>query len=386
MASKDLYEILGVKRAADADEIKKAYRKLARKLHPDVNPGDKVAEEQFKEVSAAFEVLSDDEKRKIYDEFGGDGLKAGFDPEQARAYRDWQKRAEATGAYRSASSGAGFEGVDFDLGDIFGGAYGDRGRGFSRQRQDAMRGGDIESELQVAFREAVLGSEREIALSCPRACDDCAGTGMEQSSSAPPCSDCGGSGGRSVGQGPIPFRRVCPTCNGSGRQPGPACKKCRGSGQVESSTRLKVKIPAGIDDGQKIRLAGQGGQGSGGAPAGDLYVRIKVAPHPLLRREGRDLFLDLPVTISEALLGGKIDVPTLDGAIKMTVPAGSQSANKLRVKGKGVPASGGKGAGDLYVVLQVKMPDSTRDPEKAKKAAEELAELYSGDLRAGLRL
>ena len=380
MPKRDLYATLGVERDASPEDIKRAYRKLARKLHPDVNPGNKEAEERFKELSAAYEVLSDSEKRQLYDEFGEEGLKSGFDPEQARAYRDWQRRAEAAESFRRGPTT--YASTDFDLGDLFGDVV---GRGFSR-RSYVQRGGDIEAEMQVSFRDAVLGTERDLAITRPKICDSCEGSGTDPSGSPETCPDCGGSGERDVAQGPLSFRTACPTCGGLGQMPGPPCKKCGGLGELEGTARLKVKIPSGIRDGQTIRLAGQGMPGKGGGPAGDLLIGVRVTPHPLVRRDGRDLQLDVPVTIGEAMLGAKIEVPTLDGTIKLTVPSGSQTGTKLRVRGKGVPAAGKEPAGDLYVELRVQVPDPSSQPDVAERAAEELEGLYTDDVRAGLRL
>lgn len=382
MSSRDLYAILGVERGASPDDIKKAYRKLARKLHPDVNPGDKDAEERFKEVSAAFEVLGDARKREVYDEFGEEGLKTGFDPEQARAYRDWQRRAEATGAFRYGP--ADFRSAEFDLGEIFGDVV--DGTGAFSRRPRAQRGADIESQMQVSFRDAILGTERDLAFARPSECPACKGSGTEETKAPQTCPECRGSGYRSVAQGPLAFRAVCTTCGGLGEQPGPACKTCGGAGEVGGTARLKVKVPPGINDGQAIRLPGQGMPGRGGGPPGDLFIRVSVMPHALLHKQGRDLHLEVPVTVGEAMLGAKIDVPTLSGNIKLTIPPSSQSGTKLRLKGKGVPASGGQPAGDFYVELRVQVPDSKREPERAKRAAGDLERLYEQDVRAGLHL
>jgi molecular chaperone DnaJ len=395
MASKNLYSVLGVSKSASADEIKKAYRKLARKYHPDVNPGDTSAEEKFKEISAAFEVLSDPEKRALYDELGEDAAKIGFDPEKAKAYRQWKAQAQAAGG----QGGAGFDigdifgggggrpgggGFNFDLGDIFGDLFGGRRRREGHAPAPA-RGADVESELTIPFREAVLGGEREIALQRPTPCETCKGTGLRPGARAEPCDACGGTGHTQVAQGPLGIHAPCPKCHGTGRLGGPPCPACGGTGQVADTVHLKVKIPAGIADGQKIRLAGQGQPGVRGARAGNLYIVVHVRAHPVLRREGNDLHLDVPVTVHEAMFGAKIDVPTLEGSLRLTVPAGSQSGRKLRLKGKGV-APRGKTPGDLYVTLLVQVPDAGRNREAAEKAAGELQELYGGDVRKDLKL
>ncbi len=401
MASKNLYAVLGVSKGASADELKKAYRKLARKYHPDVNPGDATAEEHFKEISAAFEVLSNPEKRALYDELGEDAAKIGFDPEKAKAYRQWKAQAQAAGG----PGGGGFDlgdlftgggpggarpggggGFNFDLGDIFGDLFGGRRkRGGPGPTPAASRGADVESALTISFREAILGGEREVALQRPGPCGSCQGTGLRAGARPQPCDACGGTGRTQVAQGPLGIHAPCPKCGGTGRLGGPPCPTCGGTGQVADTVHLKVKIPPGISDGQKIRLAGQGQPGARGAKAGNLYLVIHVRPHPLLRREGSDLHLDVPVTVHEAMFGAKIDVPTLEGSLKLTVPAGSQSGRQLRLKGKGA-APKGKTAGDLYVHLLVQVPDPQGDREAAEKAATELQELYGGDVRKDLKL
>lgn len=375
---RDLYSILGVARSASPEEIKRAYRKLARQYHPDVNPGDKAAEERFKEVSAAFDVLGDAEKRKLYDEFGDEGNQPGFDPEKARAYREWQRRASATQGY-----GGGYEDVfssrgGFDLGDIFDELGG-------RERSGARAGADVETTLTLALRDAVLGGEREVAFTRPSPCAACDGRGSKPSASTGGCPKCGGSGRISVGRGPIAFQRACDACGGSGRNPGPPCAQCRGTGAVDRNVRLNVRVPPGISDGQSIRLAGQGMPGRNGGPSGDLFLRVRVESHPRLSRDGRDLLLRLPVTVGEAMLGAKIDVPTLHGTIKLSVPPGSQNGTRLRVRGRGVAAAGDAPAGDLYVILDVQLPPASNQPEAAAAAAA-LDRLYSGDVRAGLTL
>jgi len=326
MATQDLYQILGVGRGASQAEIKKSYRKLAHQYHPDVNPGDARAEERFKQISAAFDVLSDPQKRALYDEFGEDAIKIGFDPEKARAYRQWRDQAQ-----RSGGPFAGFDfgdapggpGGGFDFGDMFADFFGGRrgrggGRGFGGFGQ---RGGDVESEMALDLRDAVLGGEHELTLN-----------------------------------------------------------------KAGGTSRLKVRIPVGVEDGQKIRLAGQGLPGSGGAPSGDLYLRVRVRPHPVLRREGRDLPLELPITVAEAMLGARIEVPTFTGQVKLTLPPGSQGGQSLRLRGKGVPAHGGEAAGDLYVHLSVQVPTLDGRRDEAERAAAALEGLYVGDVRAGLKL
>jgi molecular chaperone DnaJ len=371
MSDRDLYKILGVARKASAAEIKKVYRRLARKFHPDVNPGNKAAEDRFKEVSAAFEILSDTKKRELYDEFGEDGLRTGFDPEQTRAYQQWQQRSRAT----SAGSGGDFGG--FDLDDLFG------GRTSGRPFDGARRGGDVRASMSIEFRDAVLGCERQLAFDRPTTCGSCQGIGTKAGSAPDTCKTCGGTGQMNIARGPLDIRATCQACAGSGKTPGPACDACRGEGFTEKEVKLAVKVPAGIGDGQAVRLGGQGMPGRHGGTAGDLYIDISVRPHPLLKRLGRDLELGVPITIQEALMGAKIDVPTLTGTIKLTVPKASQNGQRLRIKGFGV---GGSSPGDLYVVLRVRMPDPSVNSEIAETAAKELQKLYLDDVRASLRL
>jgi curved DNA-binding protein len=316
----DLYEILGVSRTASADEVKRAYRKLAKKYHPDVNPGNKAAEEKFKEVTAAFEVLSDEKRRKLYDEFGADSLRTGFDEKRAEEYRRWKRQGTPPGGmpfdfgdFERVNVGD-FGAFDFGsiFGDLFGGAAGRTGRG--RRGPIPSPGAHAEAELAIDLKDAVLGAERDLRL--------------------------------------------------DGRT-------------------LRVKIPAGVTDGSQIRLAGQGGPGAHGGPSGDLYLRIALRDHPHVRREGKDLYLDLPVTVPEAVLGAEVQLPTFEGPVRLRVPAGAQSGMQLRLRGKGLPDLRGGERGDLYAVVQVVLP-----PESAalQKAVKPLADLYKGDPRAGISL
>ncbi len=293
-----LYDALGVSPRASDDEIKKAYRKLARRYHPDVNPGDDSAEQRFKEISAAYEVLSDPDKRRAYDEFGADATKMGFDPEQARAYREWQRQASRT---RRPSGGG-----SMDMDDILSQLFGD-------QAGVAFRGSDIQAELPTDFRSALAGGERSLTFS----------------------------DGRS----------------------------------------LRVRLPPGVRDGETLRLRGKGAPGRGGAPAGDLLVTVRVAPDPVFRREGEDLHLTVPITVGEAVRGASVQVPTLDGEVKVTVPPGSQTGQKLRLKGRGVARGGTQG--HLYVELRVVAPDGPVDDE-VDRALDVLERAYGGDVRAAL--
>ena len=379
MTEKDLYAVLGVSRTASADEIKKAYRKLARAHHPDVNPGNKAAEERFKALSEAHDILGDAEKRKLYDEFGMAGAQSGFDPEQARAYREqaneWQRRASSGGSGEQGFGGySSFEDI---FGDIF------RGAGGAGGAAPEMRGGDAESEMTIDLLDAVRGLATELTIQRQELCPTCDGSGGDPAS-ASTCPECQGKGTIRMGKGPMSLSRTCPRCGGAGKVTTRPCPTCNGSGRRVTSERLSVRIPPGVDTGSRVRIAGKGSPGYGGAPAGDLYIRVTVRPHPLLERRGDDLHMDLPVKISEAMLGATIEVPTPDGPVRVKVPARSQSGRQLRVKGKGVPALRGGQRGDLYLRLRVDVPD--RESSAADDAARALDDAYSSSPREGLRL
>ncbi|MDR0966711.1 MAG: J domain-containing protein [Myxococcales bacterium] len=369
---RDLYEILEVPKSASQDDLKSAFRKLARKYHPDVNPGNKQAEERFKELNAAFEVLSDPKKRALYDELGADAIRIGFDPRQAEAYRQW-KRGGSGGAAGSRSrsgmggGGADFGGFNFDFGQssgsdfssifetLFGGGFGGGGAhrsAASRQRGAAMgpvEGDDLSLDLTIPLNLAVRGGEQEIRFEHGSRCGQCAGGGMASGT-----------------------RRVCPACQGTGQ----------GSGKPKI---LTVKIPAGAEEGSKIRLAGQGAEGLRGGPAGDLYLITHIAPHPRIRRDGRDLYLDLPITVAEAFFGGEVRCPTFDGNFTLKIPEHSQSGRKLRLRGLGVPQlRGGGPRGDFYAVLQIVLPES--DSKANQEAIRTLDAAYDLDVRAGISL
>jgi molecular chaperone DnaJ len=372
MKEKDLYAVLGVPRTASAAEIKKSYRKLARKYHPDVNPGSTEAEERFKAISEAYDILNDPEKRKLYDEFGMAGVQSGFDADKARAYREQAQAWE-----RSGGSRAGFAGyTNFE--DVFGDIFGE---GAIRDRP--ARGGDVEYELDIGLLDALRGLSTTIAIERPEVCATCGGSGADPAGSTT-CPDCNGQGRIRMGEGPVMFMRTCPRCGGTGRTSLRPCTTCGGSGQRLTTERLNVHIPAGVDTGSRVRVAGKGGPGGGGAPAGDLFIRVKVRSHPLLERRGHDLHMDLPVTVGEALLGASIDVPTLDGTVRVRVPAGSQAGRQLRVRGRGAPHLRGTGRGDLYLKLVVHLPEG--ESSAAAEAARALDAAYRRSPREGWRL
>jgi molecular chaperone DnaJ len=394
--AEDLYKLLDVPRGASDADLKKAYRKLARKYHPDVNPNDKAAEEKFKKVSAAFEILSDSKKRKLYDEFGEDAAKFGFDEKKADAYRQYRAAAASGGGRGVPFDFGGGEGVDlgdlfgelfgrsrgggggggFDIGDLFGRAAGGR-----PGPQGPSRGEDLTTQAHLSLREAVLGTERTLNVTRPGRCQRCKGSGT----SGPPgvCPTCNGSGRTRSARGPLRMAGACPTCQGTGRA-APPCPECNGTGVAEETQNITVKIPAGVQTGSRIRVAGQGAAGMRGGPAGDLFLEAVVDPHPTVQREGDDLTMELPVTVSEAMLGAKVKVPTFDGEGTVTIPEGSQSGRKLRLRGQGVPSLKGKGRGDFYLVLKVVVPESSA--AEVKKAAQTLEKAYGRDVRAEVTL
>jgi len=374
MAAKDLYTALGVKRQASSDEIKKAYRKLARRHHPDVNPGNKQAEERFKDISQAYDVLSDPEKRKLYDEFGMDGLQAGFNAEQARAWRDGGARGPAAGEEPFTRGGFGryanFEDV---FGDIFSGAG----------RRGSLAGDDVEANLEIDFLDAIRGVSTQVSIDRPQTCATCGGTGSEKGSETT-CPECLGRGRVQLGQGPVSFERTCPRCKGSGRFSTRPCPTCHGRGQTPHAERLSVRIPAGVDTGARVRVAGKGTPGQGGGPPGDLYIVVRVRPHPLLERRGNDLYFDVPVTIGEAALGASITVPTPDAEVRVKVPPGSHSGRLLRIRGRGVPALKGGDRGDLYIRVMIHVPAD--GAEHVRDAIRVVESAYDKDPRSDLHL
>jgi molecular chaperone DnaJ len=378
MAQKDLYEVLGVSRKAKTDEIKKAYRKLARKHHPDVNPGNKAAEDRFKEISFAHDVLSDPEKRKIYDEFGSQGLQSGFDPERARQYRQWQSTGGPAASGGAETGGFGkygsFEDIFSDLGDLFGGRT-------RRAARGPVPGRDLEYAMEIDLLDSIRGASQMITLRKPATCPQCKGAGGE---GVAPCPECGGTGEVRLGGGPLAFGRACTRCGGTGSVVAKPCPRCGGNGSIEETERLNVRIPAGIDEGSKIRLAGKGEPGTRGGAPGDLYITIHLRPHPFLERRGLDLHLDLPITVGEATLGASVRVPTPSGEVSLRLPPGSQSGQRLRLRGKGIRDAKSKTTGDLYVRLLVQVPKD--GGEKVRRAVADLEECYEDSPRKNLKL
>ena len=348
---RDYYEVLGVsKTAADAD-IKKAYRKLAKENHPDLHPGDKAAEARFKEVNEAYEVLSNSDKRSRYDQFGF----AGVDPNYAAQ----------NGGY-----GGGFDGgFDFgDLGDIFGSFFGGGFGGGARTRNGPQRGESLRMGLTVTFEEAAFGCEKEVTLERVEQCENCKGAGAAPGTSPETCTNCGGSGTvqqrRQTPMGVFATTGPCPRCGGKGKIISNPCKACGGSGQTRKKKTVKVSIPAGIDDRQIISLRGQGNAGKNGGPAGDLQIVITVQPHQLFRRDGADVYCDAPITFTQAVLGGELEIPTIDGKVKYDIPEGTQTGTTFRLRGKGIPELRGGRRGDQYVAVRVQVPTSLNAEQK----------------------
>lgn len=376
--AEDFYEILGVSKNATQEEIKKAYRKLARKWHPDINPGNKEADQRFKDISRAYDCLGSEEKRELYDEFGEEGLQAGFDAEKAREYARWS--SFQGGARTGAGEGFGrYQSYEDIFGDLFG--AGMEGSGFRTTM--ASRGRDIEHEMTIDLISALKGFETELAMQKTKTCPGCQGSGKDPDSSITSCPVCGGSGRQDVAEGPIQFTKPCPQCNGHG-QTGKPCAQCGGSGRVLGTERIRVVIPQGVKDGSKVRVAGKGEPGLNGGQPGDLYLVIHLKPHPFLKRDGDNLTMEVPVTVREAMAGGTIRIPTIDGQVNLKVPPRSQSGQVLRLKGKGAVNVKTKKRGDLLVKLAVKVPKT--DDKDILQAVQKMDRLYKGDLRKDIRI
>ena len=366
---RDYYEVLGVSKGASDDELKKAYRKLAKKYHPDLNPGDKTAEARFKEVNEAYEVLSDKEKRSRYDQFGHAGVDPNFNP-----------------------NGGGFGGFggftdmgDIDLGDLFGSFFGGGfGGGGGSRRNAPQKGETVRAGVTITFEEAAFGCEKEVTVSRTEQCDVCKGTGCAPGTTAEVCPDCHGSGTVRIqrGGGGFSFSTTtsCPKCRGTGKIIHQPCKTCGGGGTVRKQKKLAVTIPAGIDDGQAVSLRGQGGAGRNGGPAGDLLIGVTVKPHPIFRREGTSVYMDQPVSFVQAALGAELEIPTLDGKVKWTLPEGTQPGTTFRLNGKGIPGLGGRGRGNQYVTVKVQVPTNlNKEQKEALRAfADTMGEEHAG--------
>jgi molecular chaperone DnaJ len=352
MAEKrDYYEVLGVSKGASDDELKKAYRKLAKKYHPDMNPGDKEAEAKFKEVNEAYEVLSNSEKRAKYDQFGHAGVDPNF----------------GAGGY-----GGGFDMGDIDLGDIFGsffgGGFGGGSYGGQQRANAPQKGESLRASLTISFEEAAFGCEKELDLSRTETCGDCHGSGCAAGTTAETCPDCRGAGVVRIqrGGGSFSFTTTapCSKCRGTGKLIHTPCKTCNGSGSVRVKKRISVTIPGGIDDGQAVSLRGQGNAGKNGGPAGDLLVGVRIKPHSQFQREGTTVLYEHPVSFYQAAMGAELEIPTIDGKVKYNLPAGTQSGTTFRLRGKGIPELRGRGRGDQFVTVKVQVPTSLTNEQK----------------------
>lgn len=348
MAKKDFYDILGVNRDASDDEIKKAYRKLAMKYHPDRNPDSKEAEDKFKEAKEAYEILSDGQKRAAYDQYGH----AGVDPNMGGG----------------AGGGQGFGGFGDAFGDIFGEIFGNQG-GRGGGRGGVYRGADLRYNLEVSLEEAARGTDTRIRIPTMDDCGTCGGTGAKAGTKPVTCTTCNGVGQVRMQQGFFSIQQTCPKCHGTGKMVKDPCNDCHGAGRVKGSKTLQVKIPAGIDEGDRIRLAGEGERGQGGGPAGDLYVQIHIKPHTVFQREGDDLHCEMPIGFATAALGGEIEIPTLDGAAKIKIPAETQSGKVFRLRGKGIKGVRSSYPGDLmcHVVVETPVNLTARQRELLKE-------------------
>ena len=355
MAKRDYYEVLGIERTASEEEIKKAYRKQAVKFHPDKNPGDKTAEEKFKELGEAYEALSDPQKKAAYDKYGH----AAFDP-------------RTRGGGGTAWGGGGFH----DPFDIFREVFGSGGGGSifeeffggnaQRDPSSAHRGSDLRYDLEIIFEEATMGCEKEVSLTKPETCDTCGGSGAEPGSSVKNCSTCGGRGQVVSSRGIFSIAQTCPRCEGAGRVVERPCRTCRGSGRRERTSKIMLKIPGGVDTGTRLRSTGNGESGVRGGPAGDLYVVLHVKPHEIFQRDGDDLLCEVPISFVQAALGAELEVPTITGSAHIKVPPGTQTGTIFRLKGKGVRNVQGYGAGDLHVRLVVEVPSRLNGAQRAK--------------------
>ena len=360
MAKRDYYEVLGVSRGASEAEIKSAYRKLAVRYHPDKNPGDAEAEEKFKEAAEAYSVLSVAEQRARYDRFGHAGVSSG-----AGAQANWGAQ--------------GFGGIEDILGDLFGfGEVFGGGRASGGRRGAAQRGADLRYDLEMSLEEAAAGMTAQLRVPRLEACDACKGSGAASGTQPEACPGCGGAGQIRYQQGFFSVARTCGQCRGAGRVIRTPCEQCKGAGRVEREKQIEVKIPAGVETGSRLRLAGEGEAGAQGGPAGDLYVVIHVKEHDVFERQGNNLYASVPVTFAQAALGSETTVPTLDGQEPLKVPAGTQTGTVFRMKGHGMPVLGGRGRGDLFVSVTVVTP--TTLTREQRKLLEQLKQVEEKDL------
>jgi len=365
-AKRDYYEVLGVARSASTDEVKKAYRRMAMQYHPDRNQGDKASEAKFKEVSEAYEILSDAGKRRQYDQYGHEGLKSTFGPDGFNFSRDFTHVS--------------------DLQDLFGSLFGDGGGVFEdlmggggrrTSRTGPQQGADLRFDLEIGFEEAMFGAQQEITLPVTDQCPSCNGMGSEPGSSEETCRHCGGRGAVIASSGFFQVRQTCPVCSGSGKMITKPCRDCKGAGRVKNKKRLTLRIPPGVETGSRLRLAGRGEGGVRGGSAGDLYVILHVREHDLFHREGAELLCEVPVPMQIAALGGEVNVPTLDGFVPLYVEAGTESGHMFRLRGQGAPSLDGHGRGDLHVRAIVEVP--VKLSSKQKKALKDYGDLCTDD-------
>lgn len=358
MAKRDYYEVLGVQKGASEEEIKKSYRKLAVKYHPDKNPGDKAAEEKFKELGEAYEVLNDADRRALYDQYGH----AAFDRRSGQGFGRGGGFHDPFEVFREVFGGGGiFE-------DLFGGSRHDPSQ--------PQRGDDLRYDMEITFEEAAHGCDKEITVTKPERCEVCDGSGAEAGSKIRTCPTCGGRGQVISSRGIFSIAQTCPQCQGAGRVIEKPCKTCRGAGRRERTSKIKLRIPAGVDTGSRLRSAGSGEAGFRGGPPGDLYVILHVKAHQIFQRDGDDLLCEVPVNFVQAVLGADVSVPTLDGNAPLKIPAGTQPGTMFRLKGKGVKNIQGYGYGDLHVRVNVEVPTHLTAAQKTK--LQEFAELCNG--------
>jgi len=360
MPKRDYYEVLGVARNASEADIKKAYRRLAMKHHPDRNPDDKSAEAKFKEANEAYEILANAQKRAAYDQFGH----AGVDPSMAAGARG--------GGFQGAAGSASFADI---FGDVFGDIFG--GGGGGGRRGQVYRGADLRYNLELSLEEAVRGTEVRIRVPTLETCDTCHGSGAKAGTSATSCATCGGHGQVRMQQGFFSIQQTCPACRGSGKVIKSPCDTCHGQGRIQATKTLSVKVPAGVDEGDQIRLAGEGEAGESGGPAGDLYVQVRLKPHDLFKRDGDDLHCEMPISFATAVLGGEVEIPTLDGRASLKIPAATQTGKVFRLRGKGVRNVRSHETGDLYCHASVETPVNLNKRQK------ELLEEFEASVREG---
>ncbi|MBR1659454.1 MAG: molecular chaperone DnaJ [Oscillospiraceae bacterium] len=369
MAKQDYYEVLGLQKGAGDDEIKKAYRKLAKQYHPDLHPGDKIAEEKFKEVNEAYEVLSDPDKKAKYDQFGH----AAFDPNAGYGGGD------------GYGGGFGFDDLGDILGNIFGGGFGGfGGGGGATRRSAAQRGENLRVRLPLTFEEAAFGCKKDVSVTRIEDCDECGGSGCAKGSSPESCPDCNGTGTVRTQQrtpfGVMASTGACRRCGGTGKLIKNPCTRCSGKGKLRRQRSINVTIPAGIDDGQAVSIRGQGHAGFNGGEPGDLRVAVSIKPHAFFEREGNSVLYAMPISFAQAALGAEVEVPTLDGKVKYDIPEGTQTGTTFRLRGKGIPNLNGGGRGDQYVTVNIETPKNLS--KEQKELLRQFAETTGG---AGLK-